>query len=56
MREDYLESLDKMFPKGWGMIYTAQDDQVRWADYNPNNIEQIFRFRDLAKDIKDEHC
>jgi hypothetical protein len=41
MREDYLESLDKMFPDGYVIIYTCPNETLRLSIYNPQKLIQI---------------
>lgn len=55
MREDYLESLDKMFPQGYAIAYTCPDGQMRFSHFNPNEVDQIQRFYELAQEIGDSH-
>ena len=50
MREDYLETLDKMFPEGYIICYTNPDEQLRMALYNPNKYELI---EDIHKQLKE---
>ena len=28
MREDYLEAVEKMFPKGWALVHIAPNNEV----------------------------
>lgn len=41
MREDYRDALDKMFPDGYAIYYTCQNDTVRIAYFNPLGLSQI---------------
>lgn len=50
MREDYIEQLDKMFPDGWAIVYTCQDNQVRFSHYNPHKDKTINDFYEFAKE------
>ena len=54
MREDFQESLDKMFPDGYGIAYSCPDGNIRWAHFNPRNAEIICRLYELAKEINGE--
>jgi hypothetical protein len=47
MREDYQESLDKMFPAGYVILYTCPNETLRIAKYNPKKLFQI----QFAEDI-----
>ena len=49
MREDYQEQLDKMFPRGYVIVYTfPNSDDIRMAHYNPKFYEEIERYRELV--------
>lgn len=50
MEENKLESLDKMFPDGWVLVYTCPDRQIRMGMNNPNSIPDIFHYHDLLKE------
>ncbi len=51
MREDYQENLDKMFPKGYVIIYTFENsDDMRCHYYNPKRFEAIEMYRDTILD------
>lgn len=54
MREDHQEILDKMFPDGWGLLYTCPDGQIRWAHFNPHDAGPIHEFYHLAMDYDEE--
>jgi len=54
MREDYLEQLDKMFPRGYAIVYTCENNTVRFSHYNPGNVKTIWEFYELAKKINEE--
>lgn len=55
MREDYLESLDKMFPDGYVIVYTCPDSQIRLSLYNPHRYENINHYHEILKEeAKDE--
>lgn len=46
MREDYQEQLDKMFPRGYVIVYTFESsNDIRMAHYNPEGFEQIEEYR-----------
>jgi hypothetical protein len=42
MREDHLESLEKMFPRGYVMIYTCPDGSMRVSMFNPQGYDILF--------------
>ena len=50
MREDFLEQLDKMFPKGYVIAYTCDDNQDRMSYYNPNKYSQLFDYYNCLKE------
>jgi hypothetical protein len=51
MREDYLETLDKMFPKGYVIVYTFENnDNMHCHFYNPYRYEALLEYRDLILD------
>ena len=55
MREDHMESLDKMFPDGYAIAYTCPDGQMRFSHYDPTNENEfIARFYELAKEIHEK--
>ena len=42
MREDYQESLDRMFPNGYVIVYTnSSNSNVRVNMYNPNLTDKL---------------
>ena len=47
MREIDIETLDKMFPKGYVIVYTLLDNQIRVAKYNPMNDETLHRCNEI---------
>lgn len=47
MREDHLEALDAMFPKGWICVYTYPDGQVRMSLFNPDRLELLEEYHQL---------
>lgn len=50
MREDFQEQLDKMFPRGYVIVYTfPKSDIIRVAHYNPEGFEQIEEYLDRIK-------
>lgn len=53
MREDYEEQLDKMFPRGYVIIYTNPDCSVRVNMYNPEGHECLTEHRDRAMEVGD---
>lgn len=55
MREDFQETLDKMFPDGWAIAYTCPDKQIRWAHFNPHNAEAICLLYEKALEINLEN-
>ena len=52
MREDFIETLDKMFPDGYAIVYTNPDGQVRFNHYNPHGDPTLNRFHEYAKEQK----
>ena len=56
MREDYEETLDKMFPDGWAIAYTNPNGCMRFSHYDPTQKNEfIARFYELAKEINEEN-
>ena len=56
MREDFSESLDKMFPDGYAIAYTNPNGIMRFSHYDPTNKNDfIRRFLELAQEIGEEH-
>jgi len=56
MREDYLESLDKMFPDGYAIAYTTPSGFMRFSHYDPSGCNgHIIKFWELAKEIGAEN-
>ena len=54
MREDYLEVLDKMFPRGYIILYTNPNKTFCMTLFNPHKYELIADIHKLLKDnIKD---
>ena len=51
MREDHMETLDKMFPKGWICVYTCTDGQVRMSLFNPDQLELLEEFHQALVDL-----
>lgn len=49
MTEDKLETLDKMFPDGYVIVYTCPDNQIRMGMNNPHGYDQLFQYHDLIK-------
>jgi hypothetical protein len=48
MREDYQEQLDKMFPKGYVIVYTfPESDDVRCAHYTPKHYVLLEKYKDM---------
>lgn len=48
MREDHQEALDRMFPRGYVIVYTFEhSNDIRVAHYNPEGFEQIEEFRKM---------
>lgn len=43
MREDYQEKLEKMFPGGYMILYTCNNDTLRFQMYNPNDYSEIYK-------------
>lgn len=41
MREDIQDQIDKLFPKGYLIIYTLPDGQIRYNKYNPLKLTAI---------------
>lgn len=55
MREDYMESLDKMFPGGYAIAYTNPNGIMRFSHFDPTNKNGfIQRFWELAQEIAGE--
>lgn len=46
MREDFIETLDKMFPAGYLIMYTCPDGQIRFGMYNPKRLVPIEMWRE----------
>ena len=50
MREDFIEQLERMFPKGYVMIYTNPDGSMRVSMLNPNLETVIFnQYKDIQE-------
>lgn len=48
MREDFQEQLDKIFPRGYVIVYTfTTSEAVRCAHYNPYGYAEIEQYRNL---------
>ncbi len=48
MREDHQEALDRMFPRGYVIVYTFEhSDDMRCHYYNPEGYESITKFKDI---------
>ena len=41
MQENHQEALDKMFPRGYLILYGCPDGQLRFAKWNPEHQEVI---------------
>lgn len=54
MREDFEEQLDKMFPRGYVIIYTNPDCSVRVNMFNPEGHECLTEHRDRAMEAGNE--
>lgn len=55
MREDHLETLDRMFPGGYAIAYSCPDGQMRFSHYDPTKSNDFIRqFHDLAKEISEK--
>jgi hypothetical protein len=50
MREDFQEQLEKMFPKGYVIVYTQINDTMRCHYFNPLLDEAVVMYRDLIVD------
>lgn len=50
MREDHMETLDKMYPDGYLIVYTNKDGQLRLSLYNPHQDQTIERYHNLLKE------
>lgn len=50
MKEIDLETMGKMFPDGWVLVYTNPDRQIRMGMNNPNGWPHLFHYHDLIKD------
>ena len=37
--EDHMETLDKIFPNGYLIVYTCPDEQMRMSLYNPHKYK-----------------
>ena len=49
MREDHLETLEKMFPDGYLIAYTQPNLNIRLSYYNPHRAQLIYDAYDLIK-------
>lgn len=47
MREDHLEAMDKMFPKGYCLLYTCPNGDFRMTHYNPHQYVLLEQKRRL---------
>ena len=47
VREDYLESLDKMFPNGYIILHIPTDGEIPMSLFNPNKNESLEEWRRL---------
>ena len=60
MREDYMEKLEKMFPRGYMIIYKANDEHVGMcADPKDNALIALFtmqfkRIWEKAKELREK--
>lgn len=50
MKEVDVESLDKMFPKGYVIVYTLPNDDIRVAMFNPERDEYLFKCNEVLTD------
>lgn len=41
MREDYAESLEKMFPMGFVIVHVSPNETISYAYFNPEGVEQL---------------
>jgi len=53
MREDHLESLDKMFPDGYVIVYSCPDSQLRLSLFNPHQCPNINEYHEVLKEMAD---
>lgn len=51
MREDYIEQLDKMFPRGYVIAYTNPDGNVRMGLFNPFKYKIIDDIRCILSEF-----
>ena len=50
MQEDKIEQLEKMFPRGFVIVYTFDNsDDMRVYFYNPHRYESIKFYADLIE-------
>lgn len=47
-----MEAMDKMFPRGYVVVYACPDGQVRLSLYNPHGYPSIQRAHDLLAENK----
>ena len=50
MREDYLERIENMFPRGFAIVHVNKDGSISFTYSNPEEVEQI---TDLVEAIED---
>lgn len=54
MREDLQEALEKMFRRGYIIVWVAKDDSINYNYWNPEQIEQIDWVRESIERLADE--
>lgn len=56
MKEIDIENLDRMFPNGYLIIYTCDDDQIRMGLFNPYKDSTIEGYHKMLKDKGAPHA
>lgn len=51
MREDYLEVLEKMFPKGYVITYIMPNDDPAFNWCNPNKDEFLIAYLEMLEKL-----
>lgn len=52
MKEIDIETLDKMFPDGYVIVYTLPNGHIRCAKYNPHGDSTLEYCNDICSEAK----
>jgi hypothetical protein len=53
MREDFLISMDTMFPNGYVLVYTQKTGDIRLALFNPHGDKTIDEIHESLREEKE---